>query len=295
MSLPKMSHDEFLKVQYSLETDPVFQKPMRWGKGRVDTPSVPDVADPVMLDLSSIKVPKNCRPIVERAMAGLIDSIGAIGMNHPIAVLRISQKEYELVSGLHRLEAHKRLNLTHIRAIMLDANTAKLWRSSENIHRADLSPLQVSEEIVQYEQNRSLGVGPLSQPELGGRQPADCGNSRLAKELHVNRKRVRKARKHAAICEGARQILHSNQSCQTVELLDKIAGCETPEQQIERAKAAAEKQLNPKPKPNPIVADRDHKTLGRLLEKWRESDLRKDYCNAAWAVRAKFIAELRKQ
>ena len=57
-----------------------------------------------------------------------------------------------LVAGLHRLEACRRLGMVHIdaRIIDLDEIERRLWEIAENLHRAELSSLERSEQIAQW-------------------------------------------------------------------------------------------------------------------------------------------------
>ena len=56
------------------------------------------------------------------------------------------------MAGLHRLEACRRLGMVHIdaRLIDLDETERRLWEIAENLHRAELSSLERSEQIAQW-------------------------------------------------------------------------------------------------------------------------------------------------
>ena len=53
-------------------------------------------------------------------------------------------------TGLHRLEAKKRLGDTTIACFVMegDERVARMWEISENLHRAELTPLEHDEQLV---------------------------------------------------------------------------------------------------------------------------------------------------
>jgi N6-adenosine-specific RNA methylase IME4/ParB-like chromosome segregation protein Spo0J len=75
----------------------------------------------------------------------LAESISRCGLLHPIVVSRSSAGVLNLVAGLHRLEAAKKLGHHNIRVVILDqldADEAQLTEIDENLVRADLSPAE---------------------------------------------------------------------------------------------------------------------------------------------------------
>lgn len=119
----------------------------------------------------------------EEAVRRLAESIAAIGLQHPISVWeRAVVKEdgvhigtgYELVAGLHRLEAHKSLGLVEIEATVLKLADAErqLWEIDENLCRADLNALEQGEHLLKRQEiyewwhpetKRSANIGPQRQ------------------------------------------------------------------------------------------------------------------------------------
>lgn len=96
-------------------------------------------------------------------VAALADSIGDIGLQHPISVIEKSftkddavnfETGYLLVAGLHRLEAHNLLGLVEIEATVMTLDEVKrqLWEIDENLCRADLTELEQSEHLVKRQQ-----------------------------------------------------------------------------------------------------------------------------------------------
>ena len=86
----------------------------------------------------------------EEALAELIHSIREIGLLQPIVVRRVDDG-YELVAGERRWRAVVAAGLTRIPAIVRDTPDDALLRDAllENLHRADLNPL---EEAAAYQQ-----------------------------------------------------------------------------------------------------------------------------------------------
>lgn len=87
----------------------------------------------------------------EDALAELVESIKEVGVLQPIVVREIGQEGYELVMGERRWRASKLAGESTIPAIVRGTDDADLLRDAllENLHRADLNPL---EEAAAYQQ-----------------------------------------------------------------------------------------------------------------------------------------------
>ena len=87
----------------------------------------------------------------EDALAELVFSIREIGLLQPVVVRRAGPQTYELIAGERRLRASKEAGLTAIPAIIRDTDDDAMLRNAllENLHRADLNPL---EEAAAYQQ-----------------------------------------------------------------------------------------------------------------------------------------------
>ena len=101
----------------------------------------------------------------------LVHSIREIGVLQPIVVRPIAgavsgQPQYELVMGERRLRASKQLGLATIPAVVKNTADEAMLRDAllENLHRADLNPL---EEASAYQQ--LLADFGITQDELAGR------------------------------------------------------------------------------------------------------------------------------
>lgn len=86
----------------------------------------------------------------EDALAELVFSIKEIGLLQPIVVRQVDEG-YELIAGERRLRASREAGLTAIPAIIRATDDDDLLRDAllENLHRADLNPL---EEAAAYQQ-----------------------------------------------------------------------------------------------------------------------------------------------
>ncbi len=87
----------------------------------------------------------------EDALAELVFSIREIGLLQPVVVRRSGDGTYELIAGERRLRASREAGLTAIPAIIRDTDDDAMLRDAllENLHRADLNPL---EEAAAYQQ-----------------------------------------------------------------------------------------------------------------------------------------------
>ncbi len=106
--------------------------------------SEPVVFQEIALDLIN---PNNfrLRPIDESIIVSLMKSIEKKGLLQPIMVRPQKEGKYEVIFGLHRVEAVKRLGIKKIKGIIrnVDDEEAFLLAINENIHRnVFLNPLE---------------------------------------------------------------------------------------------------------------------------------------------------------
>jgi ParB family chromosome partitioning protein len=92
------------------------------------------------LPIDQIHARSDARLIDEATVGGLADSIGAVGLINPIRV-RAHGDQWEVVAGMHRLAACKRLGLVDITVDVIEADDlhAELAMIDENLCRAELS------------------------------------------------------------------------------------------------------------------------------------------------------------
>jgi ParB family transcriptional regulator, chromosome partitioning protein len=96
--------------------------------------------------------PRQPRTVFDQeTMAELVHSIREVGLLQPVVVRRTGEASYELVMGERRWRACREAGLDTVPAIVRDTSSDDLLRDAllENLHRADLNPL---EEAAAYQQ-----------------------------------------------------------------------------------------------------------------------------------------------
>lgn len=114
------------------------------------------------IEIEKIIVEPRIRPLNDKYVSNLVDSIRKFGLIQPITVLEYwKNKRYILVDGLHRLEACKKLNTGYINVISTGLYSEKYGPASRstlevesNIARYPLSLEEIKDAIV--EQNKQL-------------------------------------------------------------------------------------------------------------------------------------------
>lgn len=93
------------------------------------------------LPIDQITIRSDARAVDAATVSAIADSIGEVGLINPIRV-RKTDGGWEVVAGVHRLEAHKQLGLVEIEAVEADDDDlmAELAMIDENLCRAELSP-----------------------------------------------------------------------------------------------------------------------------------------------------------
>lgn len=145
------------------------------------------------------------RPVSEDAVKRLAQSIRQIGLQHPITV-RSVRGAWVLVAGRHRLEACRRLNLSTITASVarLDEIDAEMWEISENLHRAELTALERSEQIDRWRQ-LCLQKKVAQDGPPGGDQPSEQGVRETSRELGLSRQDVERSKTVASLSDEAKE------------------------------------------------------------------------------------------
>jgi ParB family chromosome partitioning protein len=172
--------------------------------------------------VAKIRVGERSRALREDAMVSLVESIKAIGLQAPIS-LRVDSgnrdERYLLVAGLHRLEACRRLGMAFIdaRIVDLDEIECRLWEIAENLHRAELTALERSEQIAEWvrlaeERRKAAEVSGQADPKLrqkgvgqgvGGGRPESSINA-AARELDIHRKEAQRSVRIAGLAPEAK-------------------------------------------------------------------------------------------
>jgi ParB-like chromosome segregation protein Spo0J len=154
----------------------------------------------VKIDVDKIRVGNNHRPLKQKRVRTIADSMKLIGLKTPISVRFRDNEEVRLVAGHYRLEAAKSLSWRQIDCIVVaeDQIGRQLWLNAENLHRVALTKLERSEAIMEWDRlAKKRRKGAQDAHPVGGRQPNDKGISKTAKELGVSRKTVQLANKIA--------------------------------------------------------------------------------------------------
>lgn len=115
------------------------------------------VPDPVRIQkvtevaLSAITVETRQRPLSEAGVAALVASIESEGLQNPIVLRQVPKKgareaHLVLISGLHRVEAARRLDWATIPATAYECSAAqaRAMEIDENLVRRELPPLDLS-------------------------------------------------------------------------------------------------------------------------------------------------------
>ena len=119
----------------------------------VDTSSASENAKIINIQVADVIVTTRLRTTDEDKIRDLSESIASIGLLHPIAVAERDEK-YVLLSGHHRLEAHKVLRRGHIPATIheVDPLVEELIQVEENLMVSTLSAIDQATFIVRWEE-----------------------------------------------------------------------------------------------------------------------------------------------
>lgn len=84
----------------------------------------------------------DARAVDDATVSGLVESIATVGLINPIRV-RAAGNRWEVVAGVHRLEACRQLGLADIACVVVEDDDlhAELAMIDENLCRAELSPV----------------------------------------------------------------------------------------------------------------------------------------------------------
>jgi ParB family chromosome partitioning protein len=142
-------------------------------------------------NVADIKIRTRLRGTNEDNIREIAESIKDIGLINPISI----DSDYHLITGFHRLQAHKLLGLKQIPAIISTQKElkAKLQEIDENLKRADLTAIEKSIHIEERESlirqinkitvsgdNRYSSIGKSTQRE----RATEIGMSRRNYQYH---------------------------------------------------------------------------------------------------------------
>lgn len=167
--------------------------------------------------IDSIIVSNRHRPVDAEAVRALAASMEQIGLRTPITIRSPNDSECYLVAGRHRLEAAKALGWDEIECFVLNCSEdeAEMWEISENLHRAELTVVQRSEQVARWVELADRVSAQVVQKPQGGRP--EGGVSKAARDLNLERKEVDRAVKIASLTPEAKAVaaergLDDNQS-----------------------------------------------------------------------------------
>ncbi len=109
---------------------------------------------PRYCDVELVQIGDRLRSLDPDKVAALAESMDAIGLQQPISVWSDSIDTLELVAGLHRLEAARKLGWEDIDCIFVDMDDLdrQLWEIDENLCRAELSKAERAAHIAKREE-----------------------------------------------------------------------------------------------------------------------------------------------
>ncbi len=129
------------------------------------------------------------------SMDGLCENIRQVGIVHPITVRYCGEGEYEIVAGVRRYLAARRLELDKIPCIVTDSDRgeAALLSLSENLQRKNLNYFEEAEGMRRVTERLGLTQDQLAE-KLGKSQSAVANKMRLLQLSPYLREKILAAR-----------------------------------------------------------------------------------------------------
>jgi ParB-like chromosome segregation protein Spo0J len=160
-----------------------------------------------------IHVGRRWRQPSPQSIAALAESMEKIGLQQPITVRVVDRLDLDdgtiegalvLVAGATRLAAAKSLGWEKIECLILDGDEAdaELWEIAENLHRAELTALERSEQVARYAELVEAKVAQV-EPVSGGRGNKG-GERETSRQLNLSRGEVQRSKKVAALTPEAK-------------------------------------------------------------------------------------------
>jgi ParB family transcriptional regulator, chromosome partitioning protein len=195
----------------------------------------------------------------------LVSSIREVGLLQPIVVRPIpaagaGEPQYELIMGERRLRASKELGLASIPAVIKNTANEDMLRDAllENLHRADLNPLEEASAYQQLLADFGITQDQLA-AKIGRSRPQISNTLRLLRLPASIQKRVAAGVLSAG---HARAILAAGDVSAMERLADKIVNEELSVRAAERAAG----QISTKPKRSKPVAGKKQGQLDEIAE-----------------------------
>jgi ParB-like chromosome segregation protein Spo0J len=207
------------------------------------------------LFVEDIEVGNRLRHMHEAAIVALAESMQRLGQLNPISVYRPNEKRLLLVTGLHRVEAAKRLGWEEIDAVLVTGNEIEreLQEIAENLHRSELTALERDTQIGRWAELTAARASQVETP-LGGVQPSEKGVRKVANDLGLDKSRVQRALKIASISPEAKQAARDAGLDDNRTALLAVAKAATPAAQLAKIVAISSVKIATKAK-NQAVAN----------------------------------------
>ena len=234
---------------------------------------------------------------------GLAESIRVSGLDNPISVRPIGDR-YQLVAGLHRLEAHRFLELPEIMATVLDVSEdeARLIEIDENLFRKQLTPLDRAiflasrrEIYLRLNPDATRG-GDRGNQHSGGRQSDTMSFSRAtAEKMDLSERTIERSVQIAEriprdlltaladtpLANNQKELLRLSGSSEEMQrqIVDRLTRAEGPARTLKAAVAEIGGHTEPKDDPADVA-------YRQLLDRWDRAPKK---------ARDRFIDELKQR
>lgn len=202
-----------------------------------------------------VEVGRDHRPTDHATVKAIADSMKLVGQLQPIVLYdhnggrrRPRFQKHRLIAGRHRLEAARSLGWQWIDAVFVsgDKIDIRLREISENLHRAELTVQERSDQVAEWTElvAQKVKVFQLGPPS-GGKQPTEKGIRKTARSLGLSKQKVDRAKKIAGITPEAKAAakdakLDNNQ----IALLEVAAAA--PEEQVATVHKIVEHRITQK-------------------------------------------------
>jgi ParB-like chromosome segregation protein Spo0J len=234
------------------------------------------------IPIDVVVVPSGHRPVNPDTVAAIAESMLLVGQLQPILVREVAG-EAHLDAGRHRVEAVKKNGWKDIDAIFVvgDEIDIRLREISENLHRSDLTPLERSEQIVEWSKlikEKQERDKPAQAAQVSGGRGNKGGAAQAARDLDIDRDAIRRAEKIAKITPEAKQAAIDSGMDKNQSALLKVADA-PPEAQaakVEEIATAKKKRKQPAKKPKPLAREDDEEvpvviTDEEVAQRWEET------------------------
>ena len=273
--------------------------------------------DVLNVKIADIKITGRRRALKPAKVNELAESISSLGLQSPITVRLVkrglgwgkTKTEWVLVSGLHRIEAMKQLGQRKIPCFIIAGGkrVARMSEIAENLHRAELMPLEHDEGVAEWVQLLEADQafsGQNVQKRDRGRPKS--GISEAARRLPIKgkshaakRKNVERALKVASIFPEAKDAAKEAGLDKNRSKLLKVAAEKTRDAQLAKVRELIPSSCETKQKTSEVDATAplsvgEKEVLKHLFELWKDAlDLRRRFIKASPTIRERFIAKIR--